>query len=59
MKNHFNLWLFVTLPFIVFILNQIHVVLSLMALGAATVWSIMEYDQISFQYDEKKYLNKR
>ena len=54
MKKHFNLWLFVTLPFIVFILNQINVVLSITALGTALVWSMMEYDRISYEYDEKE-----
>lgn len=54
MKKHFNLWLFVTLPFLVFILNQVHVVLSLMTLGGALVWAMMDYDRISYEYDEKE-----
>lgn len=59
LTKYFNLWLFVTLPIVVFILNQINVILSLAVLCAAYVWSISEYDSISQEYRKKEILNKR
>jgi hypothetical protein len=59
LKKHFNLWVVLSLPILVLITNQIHVAFSLALLGGAYVGLGISYDQISFQYDEKKYLNKR
>lgn len=59
MKKHFNLWVVLSLPILVLITNQIHVALSLALLGGAYVGLGISYDQISFRYEEKKYLNKR
>lgn len=59
MKKHFNLWVVLSLPILVLITNQIHVVLSLMVFSGAFVWLATEYDDVSFRYDEKKHLNKR
>lgn len=59
MKKHFNLWVVLSLPILVLITNQIHVALSLALLGGVYVGLGISYDQISFRYEEKKYLNKR
>lgn len=59
MKKHFNLWVVLSLPILILITNQIHVVLSLMVFGGSFVWLATEYDDVSFRHDEKKYFHKR
>jgi accessory gene regulator protein AgrB len=56
LKKHFNLWVVLSLPFLILITNQIHVVLSLGVLFGAIVGLGISYDQISFEYDEKEKL---
>lgn len=55
MKKHFNLWVVLSLPIWILILNQIHVALSIGILFGAIVGLGISYDQISFKYAEKEW----
>lgn len=58
MKKHFNLWVVLSLPFLILVTNQIHVALSLGVLSGTYVGLGISYDRISFEFKEREWREK-